>query len=56
MGTLGARIGITRRPMVKASPSFPEFREIIVRQMRRLAEIGADGVHIDKLAWGDFVL
>lgn len=51
MGTLGARMGITRRPMVKASPSFPQFRQLIVRQVKRLAEIGADGVHIDKLAW-----
>jgi hypothetical protein len=30
------------------SPGFPEFREIIVRQIKKLAEIGADGVHIDK--------
>ena len=49
MGTLGARLGLTRRPLVNCNPAFPEFREIIVRQMARLAELGADGVHIDKL-------
>lgn len=49
MGTLSARMDYTRRPMVKANPAFPEFREIIVRQMVRLAEIEADGIHIDKL-------
>jgi hypothetical protein len=48
MGTLGARIGLTRRPLASVSPGFPEFREIIVRQIKKLAEIGADGVHIDK--------
>jgi hypothetical protein len=37
--------------MVWANPSFPELRQIIVPQMKRLAEIGADGIHIDKLAW-----
>ena len=48
MGTLGARIGSTRTPLTAASPAFPAFREIITRQIRRLAEVGADGVHIDK--------
>jgi hypothetical protein len=51
MGTVGARLGVTRRPLVFANPAFPEFRQLIVRQMRKLAEIGADGIHIDKLAW-----
>jgi len=48
MGTLGARIGLTRRPLASVSPGFPEFRQIIIRQIKKLAEIGADGVHIDK--------
>src|SRR5262249_43477209 len=51
MGTIGARLGATRRPSVFASPAFPEYRRLIVDQMRRVAEIGADGVHVDKLAW-----
>jgi hypothetical protein len=53
MGTIGARLGMTQRPLVYASPGFPEFRRILVDQFRRLAEIGADGIHIDKLAWFD---
>jgi hypothetical protein len=56
MGTIGARLGATRRPSVFASASFPEYRRIVVDQMRRLAEIGADGVHIDKLAWSIVLL
>ena len=49
MGTLGARLGFAARPLTNASAGFPEYREIITRQMRRLAEIGGDGVHLDKL-------
>ncbi|NJD04289.1 MAG: hypothetical protein FIA99_17220 [Ruminiclostridium sp.] len=52
MGTAGARLQFTRRPMVKLIPSFRKFRDIIVQQMKKLAEIGADGLHFDKLAWG----
>lgn len=50
MGTLSARLGYTDVPMAFLSPAFPEVRNIFVRQMRRLAAIGADGVHIDKFA------
>lgn len=56
MGTIGARLGYTSRKMVYASPSFPEFRKIIVSQIRKLAEIDADGVHIDKLSWGPGII
>lgn len=49
MGTLGARLGHTGRPLVSVSPSFPEYRKIITDRMVKLAEIGADGLHIDKL-------
>jgi hypothetical protein len=52
MGTLGARIGFTRRPLQKMSSGIPEFRQIVVRQMKKLAEIGADGIHLDKLCPG----
>jgi len=51
MGTLGARLGYTRRPLVPCNPGITRFREIIVRQLVHLAEIGADGVHFDKLGW-----
>jgi hypothetical protein len=47
--TLGAKLGYTCRPLVDVSPGFAEYRGIIVRQMAKLAEIGADGVHFDKL-------
>lgn len=56
MGTAAARLGATRRPSVFASPAFPEYRRIVVDQMRKLAEIGADGVHVDKLAWSIVLL
>lgn len=56
MGTLAARMGLTKRSVVWCSPSIPEFRRIIVSQMARLASIGADGLHLDKLAWGDVLL
>lgn len=48
MGTLSARLGLTHVPMVSTNPCLPEVRRIFVQQMRKLAEIGADGVHIDK--------
>ncbi len=51
MGTVAARLGATRRPNVFLSPGFPEYRQLISKQFERLASIGADGVHIDKLAW-----
>ncbi len=49
MGSFGARLGFTRRPLQAMSSGIPEFRKIIVTQMEHLARIGADGVHIDKL-------
>jgi len=48
MGTLWGRMGHPKR-MVWANPAFPEYRKIIVDQFARLAEIGADGVHVDKM-------
>jgi hypothetical protein len=35
--------------MVWADPAFPQYRKIIVDQFVRLARIGADGVHVDKM-------
>ena len=52
MGSLGARLGFTRRPLRAMSTGIPEYRNIIVRHMEKLARIGADGVHIDKLCPG----
>jgi hypothetical protein len=49
MGTLGARLGYTRPPLLGESSGIPEYRKIIVAKMQKLAEIGADGLHIDKL-------
>jgi hypothetical protein len=52
MGSLGARIGFTHRPLTALSSGIPEYRKIIVSQIEQLARIGADGVHIDKLCPG----
>lgn len=48
MGTLGARMSATRVPLISLSCSIPSVRDLFVRQMKKLAAIGADGVHIDK--------
>ncbi len=48
MGTLGARLGQTHAMLARVSAGLPEVREIFVRQVRKLAEIGVDGIHIDK--------
>jgi hypothetical protein len=48
MGTLWGRIG-HQKLMTGADPAFPEYRKIIVDYFAKLAEIGADGVHVDKM-------
>lgn len=48
MGTLWARMGHPKL-MTGANLAFPQYRKIIVDQFARLAEIGADGVHVDKM-------
>lgn len=48
MGTLWARMGHPKL-MTWADLGFPEYRKIIVDQFARLAAIGADGVHVDKM-------
>lgn len=55
MGTIGARLSITHTELGAASAASPEYRQIIVRQMKKLAEIGADGLHFDKLLCGNGV-
>jgi hypothetical protein len=52
MGTLGARMGYTCPPCGNCDPAFDAYRRIIVDQMRKLAEIGADGIHFDKVGGG----
>lgn len=49
MGTLWGRMGHQKK-MVGVDPAFPEYRKILVDQFAKLAEIGADGVHVDKMA------
>jgi len=48
MGTLWARMGHPKL-MTGVDPAFPEYRKIIVDQFAKLAQIGADGVHVDKM-------
>ncbi len=48
MGTLWARMDHPKR-MTGADPAFPQYRKIIVDQFEKLAAIGADGVHVDKM-------
>ena len=48
MGTLSARMGHPKL-MTWADLSFPQFRKIIVDQFAKLASIGGDGVHVDKM-------
>jgi len=49
MGTLSARSRfMTARPFCEMDPAHPEVRELLIRQFVKLAEIGADGLHLDK--------
>ena len=48
MGTLWARIG-NAKGMTSVDPSFPAYREALLRQFLKLVEVGADGLHIDKM-------
>ena len=48
MGTLAARMGHPKL-MTWADLGFPQFRQIIVERFAKLAQIGGDGVHIDKM-------
>jgi hypothetical protein len=42
-------MGYTGPPLISECTSISDFRKIIVAKMKKLAEIGADGIHIDKL-------
>jgi hypothetical protein len=52
MGTLSARRGLTRPTLADLNPAFAQVRELHVRQFRKLAELGADGIHLDKIVPG----
>ena len=47
--TFSARRFYTRPDLVDCNPAHPAFRAIVVDAMRKLAEIGADGIHLDKV-------
>jgi len=47
-GTLWARMGHPKL-MVWADPSFPKFSKALLKYFKKLVEIGADGLHVDKM-------
>ncbi len=49
MGTLASRMTYTTPLMAWLDPSFPEYQDLILKQFLRLVEIGADGLHVDKM-------
>ncbi len=49
MGTLAARMGYTTPLMTKIDPHFKEYQDLLIGQFLKLVEIGADGLHIDKM-------
>jgi len=48
MGTLASRMGLTTPLMSFIDPSFPKLDDRLLVYFRRMAEVGADGIHIDK--------
>ncbi len=49
MGTLASRMGLTTPMMAFLDPAFPRYSEALLHYYRKLASIGADGVHVDKM-------
>lgn len=49
MGTLASRMGWTTPLMAFLNPIYPRYSEALMRYFRKLASIGADGVHVDKM-------
>jgi hypothetical protein len=37
------------KPMTWLDPSFPSYRDALIRQFLKLVEVGADGLHVDKM-------
>jgi hypothetical protein len=48
MATFWARTGHPKL-MTSVDPSFPAYRDALLRQFLKLVEVGADGVHVDKM-------
>ena len=48
MGTLWARMGHPKL-MTFIDTAYPAYRDALIRQFLKLVEIGADGVHVDKM-------
>jgi len=49
MGTLASRSGYTTPLMAFCNPSFPALAKAQLNYFKKIAEIGADGIHIDKV-------
>ncbi len=49
MGTLASRMGLTTPLMAFLDPSFPRYSDALMAYFRKLASVGADGVHVDKM-------
>jgi len=49
MGTLASRMGLTTPLMAFDNPAFGPFADALVGYFTKLASIGADGVHLDKM-------
>lgn len=49
MGTLASRMGLTTPLMAFLDPAFPRYADALMVYYRKLADIGADGVHVDKM-------
>jgi len=48
MGTLWARMG-NAKAMTSVDPSVPEYRDALLQRFLKLVEVGADGLHVDKM-------
>jgi len=48
MGTLASRMGLTTPLMSFADPSFPRLADAQLGYFKKLAQVGADGLHLDK--------
>ncbi len=53
MGTIASRMGYTPPTMSLLNVSFPGIADPTVRYFRKLAELGADGIHLDKYMPGN---
>jgi hypothetical protein len=49
MGTLASRMGLTTPLMAFLEPSFTAYSDALLRYFKKLASIGAGGVHVDKM-------